>query len=67
MSLKILITCYDGFNVHNPYKLSDYREFETLEKAQMFRTIVEKNGWEDACRMLEEFKMMLSAEDSCTP
>lgn len=54
--MKVLITDFDGYNVHNPKNSHEYVEFETFEKARAFADSVEKYGWAKCKEILECLK-----------
>lgn len=52
---RILITNFDGFNVHNPAKSGEYIEFKTLTGAEIFAKVVKRLGWKISKSLYEDF------------
>ncbi len=63
---KILITDFEGFNVHNPEQAGkglrkNWIEFETLAQAEAFAEVVKDYGWEESKELLKRFQAVLGA------
>ena len=61
---EVIITDMDGFNVHNPARSSQFVEFSTFEKAELFAGYVQKFGWDGAKEMLADFQQMIAPAGS---
>jgi hypothetical protein len=53
---KILITDFDGFNVHNPDNSNQFIETPTFEKAKEIAKLIEDLGFERAKKIIEALK-----------